>query len=159
MTKEAINGYSYRITQATKSELIVIIYDIAKEYLISALEDYSTDNIEGFRDNLKKAQRAVNELTSSLDLQYEISLELIQLYLYMNKVILKASIRTETKDIDAVIRMIDKLRETFNEVSKQDTSEPLMKNTQTVYSGLTYSKGGITNETQTDNIENRGFRV
>ena len=42
---------------------------------------------------------------------------------------------------------------------KQDDSEPLMKNTQAVYSGLTYSKGGISNETQTDNIENRGFRV
>ena len=158
MTKEAINGYSYRITQATKSELIVIIYDIAKEYLISALEDYSTDNIEGFRDNLKKAQRAVNELTSSLDLQYEISLELIQLYLYMNKVILKASIRTETKDIDAVIRMIDKLRETFNEVSKQDTSEPLMKNTQKVYAGFTYSNGGINNEVYNQG-SNRGFTV
>ena len=54
---------------------------------------------------------------------------------------------------------LKKLRASFYEVSKQDDSEPLMKNTQAVYSGLTYSKGGISNETQTDNIENRGFRV
>lgn len=46
----------------------------------------------------------------------------------------------------------------FYEVSKQDDSKPLMKNTQAVYSGLTYSRGGISNETQTDNIENREFR-
>ena len=52
-----------------------------------------------------------------------------------------------------------KLRASFLEVSRQDTSEPLMKNTQAVYSGLTYSRGGISNETQTDNIDNRGFRV
>lgn len=46
----------------------------------------------------------------------------------------------------------------FYEVSKQDDSKPLMKNTQAVYLGLTYSRGGISNETQTDNIENREFR-
>ncbi len=41
----------------------------------------------------------------------------------------------------------------------RDDSEPLMKNTQAVYSGLTYSKGGISNETQTDNMktEDSGF--
>ena len=43
--------------------------------------------------------------------------------------------------------------------TRQEHITGLMKNTQAVYSGLTYSKGGISNETQTDNIENRGFRV
>ena len=33
MKKESIKAYSYRVSQASKTELIVIMYDMAIEYL------------------------------------------------------------------------------------------------------------------------------
>ena len=158
MTKEAINGYSYRVTQASKSELIVILYEMAKEYMEESLCAYSNNDIIEFRDNLKKAQRVINELTGSLDMQYQISIELMRLYLYMNRVMLKASIRKEIEEVQVVIKMIEKLRTAFAEVSKQDFSGPVMKNTQKVYAGLTYSNGGLNQEYQDQDIR-RGFTV
>ena len=77
----------------------------------------------------------------------------------MKRSLISASVSLDNNEINRITGLLKKLRASFYEVSKKDDSEPLMKNTQAVYSGLTYSKGGISNETQTDNIENRGFRV
>ena len=158
MTKEVIKGYSNRVTQASKSELIVIMYDMATDYLQDSILQYSTSDIIAFRQSLKKAQRVINELTGALDLNYEISIELMRLYLYMNKVMLKASIRKEIEEVQVVIKMIEKLRTAFAEVSKQDFSGPVMQNTQKVYAGLTYSNGGFNQEYQDQDIR-RGFTV
>lgn len=163
MTKEELNGYSYRITQASKTELIVIMYEMAETYLNDAVAEYEIAEksekveYEGFRNSLKKAQRVVNELSSSLDMQYDISNELFNLYLYMNKTINNASLKKNIKEIPAILRMIARLKSSFSILSKQDLSGPIMKNTQQVYAGLTYSNGGL-NETM-NQTANRGFTV
>ena len=157
MTKEEINGYSYRVTQASRTELIVIMYDVALNYLIDAMDYYNDSKIENFRDELKKAQRVINHLSSVLDMNYEISLELMRLYRYINNVLVRSSIRKEVEELRVVISMLQKLRGTFEKVSEQDKSGPMMMNTQQVYAGLTYSNGGL-NEYH-DQTTKRGFTV
>ena len=149
MTKETIKTFQYRITQATASQLVVILYDMAVEYLNDACESDSTE----------QAQKVIDQLICGLDMQYEISANLFVIYNHMKRSLISASVSLDNNEINRITGLLKKLRASFYEVSKQDDSEPLMKNTQAVYSGLTYSKGGISNETQTDNIENRGFRV
>ena len=39
MTKESIKTYQYRITQATASQLVVILYDMGIEYLRDACSE------------------------------------------------------------------------------------------------------------------------
>lgn len=157
MTKEELNGYSYRVTQASKTELIVIMYDISINYLSDALICFENKNIEGFRDNLKKAQKVVNQLMSALDMKYNISLELMRLYKYITNVFIRSSIRKEVEELKVVMSMLKKLKITFEKVSEQDNSGPVMKNTQQVYAGLTYSNGGL-NEYNVQATK-RGFTV
>lgn len=149
MTKETIKTFQYRITQATASQLVVILYDMAIEYLNDACES----------DSAKQAQKVIDQLICGLDMQYEISANLFVIYNHMKRSLISASVSLDNNEINRITGLLKKLRASFYEVSKQDDSEPLMRNTQAVYSGLTYSRGGISNETQTDNIENRGFRV
>lgn len=156
MTKEELNGFSYRITQASRTELIVIMYDMAQTYLKDAMQAYQK-NDEEFRLGLKRAQRVVNELSSSLDMQYDISIELFRLYLYMNKTINEASLKKDATNIPVVQKMLAGLRSSFEILSKKDQSGAMMRNTQQVYAGLTYSNGGL-NETM-DPGANRGFTV
>jgi len=157
MTKEEINGYSYRVTQASRTGLVVIMYDVALNYLSDAMDYYNDFKIENFRDELKKAQRVINQLSSVLDMNYEISLELMRLYRYINNVLVRSSIRKEVEELRVVISMLQKLRGTFEKVSEQDKSGPMMMNTQQVYAGLTYSNGGL-NEYH-DQTTKRGFTV
>jgi len=157
MTKEEINGYSYRVTQASRTGLVVIMYDVALNYLSDAMNYYNDFKVENFRDELKKAQRVINQLSSVLDMNYEISLELMRLYRYINNVLVRSSIRKEVEELRVVISMLQKLRGTFEKVSDQDKSGPMMMNTQQVYAGLTYSNGGL-NEYH-DQTTKRGFTV
>ena len=154
MTKELIKTFQYRITQATASQLVVILYDLADRYLEDACE---SDEEVQIRDNIYMSGKVIDQLISGLDMQYEVSANLFVIYNHIKRTLI--SVNLNKAELKRVRGLLKNLRESFYEVSKQDTSEPLMKNTQTVYSGLTYSRGGISNETQTDNIENRGFRV
>ena len=156
MTKETIKTFQYRITQATASQLVVILYDMAIEYLNDACE---SDSAKQAHNNIYMAQKGIDQLICGLDMQYEISANLFVIYNHMKRSLISASVSLDNNEINRITGLLKKLRASFYEVSKQDDSEPLMKNTQAVYSGLTYSRGGISNETQTDNIENRGFRV
>jgi len=157
MTKEEINGYSYRVTQASRTELVVIMYDVTLNYISDSINYFENENVERFRDDIKKAQRVINQLTSALDQTYEISLELMRLYIYMNNVLVRSSIRKEVEGLKVVMGMIQKLRSAFEKVSEQDKSGPMMINTQQVYAGLTYSNGGL-NEYH-DQTTKRGFTV
>ena len=60
---------------------------------------------------------------------------------------------------DAVREVMTKLKEAFEEVAKQDTSGPLMENTQQVYAGLTYGKGSLNEVLISGDEYNRGYRV
>lgn len=157
MTKSEINAYASRVSQASRSELIVIMYEVTKNYILSAIEAFNTEDIPGFKNNLKKAKQFVNELNSSLDMEYKISYDLMSLYMFMNRTLVNAIFKCTDKDLLAVVSMLDKLHEAFVVVSSQDTSGPIMKNVQNVYAGLTYSKGNL-NETS-DTSSNRGYTV
>ena len=54
--------------------------------------------------------------------------------------------------------MIQELKESFEQIALQDTSAPIMENTQTVYAGLTYGKDSL-NLNLSDQGTNRGFCV
>ena len=55
--------------------------------------------------------------------------------------------------------MLNKLRESFYKLSKDDDSGPVLKNVQQVYAGLTYSSAGGSNEIYNDPVNNRGYSV
>ena len=143
MTKSEINAYTMRVAQASKSELIVIMYEMAVKYIDDGTEALQAGNVQEFRVNIKRAKAVVNELASVLDLRFSVSSNLLALYTYMNNVMVKSDITLKTDDLIRVRAMLEKLHTAFGKVSEQDNTEPLMKNVQQVYSGLTYSRNSL----------------
>ena len=156
MDREAIKTYSYRISQATRSELVVIVYDIIRDYLKDAV---STSDNAVFKEKLHMAMRGIDQLITGLDMQYELSGNLYVLYNYMKRTLIGAQVSYDKNVVNSIYDMLGQLRQSFYEVSRQDYSAPLMKNTEKVYSGLTYSKYGAGNETASDTLINRGYMV
>jgi flagellar protein FliS len=157
MKKEAIQVFATRVTQASKSELIVILYEMIMTEIEEAKEAYGIGDLIAFDKELKKAQKFITELTASLDYNYVISYDLLSLYLYVNKRIITAIIKRNPVSLDSVQSVLKKLLTGFEGVSKLDTSGPMMRNTQQLYAGLTYGKGKL-NETYIDpNDRSRGF--
>lgn len=151
MKREKIQEFTLRITQAKRSELVVVLYDMVLAYFAEAEEFYHLGKKEEFLEELKKAQACIKELTGILDFKYEISFELLSLYRYVNFTLSKTMIRRDPELLKDTQGVIEKLREAFYDISAQDQSEPMMANTEAVYAGLTYGKG-----TLNENLQNQG---
>ena len=156
MTREKKQEFSRRISESNRSRLVVIVFDILKEYLNEAERAYERGDFEAYRDALNHAQPVVSELIDSLDFKYEISRELLHLYKYVLNVISQALVLKDAKQLKGAWTVINGLAEAFEKVSEQDDSPNLMQNTQKVYAGLTYGKNDLT-ETFAEQSGNRGF--
>lgn len=159
MTKEELNSYAMRISQASKTQIIVIMYEVAIKYIEDACDAFKKQDYVLYRNCLSRAKAFVNELASALNLQYEVSANLLSLYSFFNKAIIRADIRLNTDELIRVKKMLLSLKEAFEEVSHSDKSEPVMMNVQRVYTGLTYSKNSLNDNF--GNIEdiNRGYKI
>lgn len=157
MNKEAVRGFTARVSQASKSELIVILYEMTLTEIGEARQAYTSGDLAAFDKNLKKAQKYVSELMASLNYQFNISYDLLSLYLYTNRQIITAIMKRNPLPLDPAESVLLKLHAGFEGVSKTDSSGPMMRNSQQLYAGLTYGKGKL-NETYLDpNNGSRGF--
>ena len=158
MTKELKQQYTLKITQANKTQLVVILYEMMLIYLDEAQQAHAKEDREGFREGIRKSRGCLKELMSSLHVEYEPAMNLLQLYRYANRELARADIRNSTQELDHVKMVMTKLHAAYEKISEQDTSGPVMENTQTVYAGLTYGKKALT-ENLSDQGSSRGFRA
>ena len=157
MKKEAVQAFANRVTMASRSELIVILYEMILTEIAEAREAYEKNDLEAFDKELKKAQKYVNELIIPLDYHYQISYDLVSLYLFVNKRIITAIIKRNPVSLDSAETVLNKLLTGFEGVSKEDKSGPMMRNTQQIYAGLTYGKGTLNETYINPDNRNRGF--
>ena len=158
MTDQMKKNFTVRITQANKSELIVILYEMYLAYLDDAQQALETgQDVSGFREGIRKARSCVRELMQSLDHRYAVAGQLFQLYTYVIKEMSRADARGSAEPLVICRKVMTGLLEAYREVSRQDDSAPIMEHTQTVYAGLTYGKGELTESLSHE--RNRGFLV
>lgn len=158
MTKELKQQYTLKITQANKTQLITILYEMILIYVEEAEAAYGKEDRAGFRDCIRKARGCVNELLASLHLEYALAVNFLQLYLYVNRELAGADVRNSTEPLKNIEKVIGGLHKAYEQLGEMDHSGPVMENVQTIYAGLTYGKTDL-NENLTDQGFNRGFRV
>lgn len=146
MTKDEMRDFSMRIAVSSKTELIVITYDIIENYIDSACQAYDANDLDAVVFNLQKAKQFVNNLSSCLDFRYSISRELMSLYIYANNCLMKDIVKRKPNNAEVVKSIIARLRDSFREVSTHDNSGKSMRNTEQVYVGYTYGKTSTLNE-------------
>lgn len=158
MTRELKQEYTLRISQANKTQLITILYEMVLLYIDEAEEALDTGDRMEYKSAIRKIRGCMNELTASLNFDYELALNLLQLYLYVNRELVKASSHNDRENLEHVRKVIDQLHKAYQQIETQDKSDPVMGNTQTVYAGLTYGRNTLT-ENIADPSANRGFCV
>ena len=158
MTKELKQEYTLRITQANKTQLITILYEMVLLYVDEAQEALDAGQKMEYKSAIRKIRGCIDELTASLNLDYELAHNLLQLYLYISRELVKASTHYERENLEHVRLIIGELHKAYQAIEDQDMSGPVMGNTQTVYAGLTYGRNTLT-ENIADSVTNRGFCV
>jgi len=159
MTKEQIQTYTLRVSQASPCELVVIMYDIILDDVKNARTAKNAGDDKQYQADLIHAGKLVNELMDALDFSQAISFRLMSLYIYVNKMLIQARVSKKWDSLNDVELVIEKLRDGFDGIKNQDTTGPVMQNVQQVYAGLTYGKGKL-NETYLNAQDyNRGFNA
>lgn len=159
MESKKLQMYTARVTQANRSELVVITYDLILDSINCAKQAFQEKNNLEYEKELKRVQKLLNELMGSLDYQYPIARDLMQLYTYSNRNVVEAQFQKEPKKLDLVCSVIEKLKAGFEGVAKEDKSDAVMQNTQKLYAGLTYGKHSLEEVSLNANEATRGFRA
>lgn len=159
MKKDQIKGYTARVAQANRTELVVIIYELILDSIKEGEMCYNKGDLEAGAEHIGKAQAYLQELKGSLDHQYELSGQLFQLYRYVNEQLITTKLRQKPVNLDAACNVIQGLMSSFAEVARQDTSGPVMQNTQQVYAGLTYGRGSLDEVLMSQDETSRGFKA
>lgn len=173
MKKERIQEFAARVTQGSKTDLIVIMYDIILEDIAEARRItaagtdvmnmgnkkmlYGTQTREEYKKELLHAARFVSELMAALDFRYRLSYELRNLYVYAHKCLTEAAFSGEMHKLSDVEEMMNGLKTAFSKVAEEDTSGPVMQNSQRLTAGLTYGKGRLNEICVDPNDAKRGF--
>ncbi len=158
MTDELKKEFTLKITQANATELIVILYDMILVYIEEAREAFEKNKEEDYMQSLRKIRNCIGELMESLNLDYEMARNMYSLYVFFLKEIVKAETKKEKfAYLENIKPMIESLRNAYNQVASENSNGPVMKNTQTVYAGLTYGKKDV--NVNLEQLSNRGFRI
>lgn len=158
MTKEMKQQFTLKITRANKSQLVVILYEMLLAYLDEAQSAHENNGRAEFREGIRKTRACLRELMASLHYEYEMAFRLLQLYLYADRELTRADIHNSKEELSHVRTVIKKLHDAYETVSREDTSVPIMENTQAVYAGLTYGRDDLT-VNLADQGSSRGFRA
>jgi len=158
MTKELKQEYTLRITQANKTQLITILYEMALLYVDEAEEALTAGNRTEFKNAVRRIQGCMCELMDSLHMEYEVAQNLLQLYLYVNREVAKSALYGSVENLEHVRPVLKKLAAAYKEIEAQDMTGSVMGNTQAVYAGLTYGKDTLM-ESMASPDANRGFCV
>lgn len=158
MTREKKSEFTLRISQANKTELIIILYEIAIAYIEDAMDLYNSDNIKDAKNCGNKALACIEEMQNNLHYEYDLAKKLKQLYLFMKKQIRTGVISGDFSGYDLVKKELSSLKDSYEQIKNTDTSGPVMQHTQTVISGMTYGKDKLLDSLTTECMS-RGFRV
>lgn len=158
MTKEMKQEFTLRITNANKSETIVILCDMLLAYTEDAKNAFTgSEGKAAFGEAIRKARACLSELINSLNRNYEIAGHIYELYRYTERQLIAAQVKQSIEPLSEVGKVISRLNESYREVARMDSSPALMGNTETVYAGMTYGRNQITESSNAPS--NRGFFV
>lgn len=159
MKKDMVQAFTARVAQSSRSELVVIMYEIILEDIKSARSNYEEDRLNQYVKDLKHGQRILNELMATLDYRYALSAQLMSLYIFINKSLVTAMMQKKVELLKDIEEILMTLKKGFEGICKEDMSGPVMQNTQQVYAGLTYGKGILNEVNLNANEQSRGYKA
>ena len=106
------------ILTASPIDLIIMLYDALLRNITMGKRGITAKNVPLAHKHLIKAQMILTELINSLDMSYEISEELLELYEYALKNIADANLQKKTEPLEPVTEMIQSIKEAWQQISR-----------------------------------------
>lgn len=115
----AFNAYKQNsVTTASPGELTLMLYNGCLKFLGKAKVAMEQKDIQEKNHNIQRSQAIIVELMSTLNMDIEISKQMLPLYDYMNRRLVEANIKNDSAIIEEVEGLVTEFRDTWKEVIK-----------------------------------------
>jgi flagellar secretion chaperone FliS len=116
-TKNPYQSYQQNsVTTASPGELTLMLYNGCLKFILQAKKAIADKNIEVKNTNIQKAQNIIRELMVTLNLDLEVSENMMSLYDYMNRQLIEANLKSDAAILDEVEGLVTEFRDTWKEV-------------------------------------------
>ena len=155
MTKECKQQFTLRITQANATQLVVILYEMTLQYLADA--EQAAEDAQ-FLEAVRRTRGCINELLNSLHRDTVRRQSFPGCICIVSADWRCAKQKPTERRCRTSRKVIAPLCDAYRQIQDQNSSGPVMNNSQTVYAGLTYGRNQLT-ENMADQGTNRGMLV
>lgn len=104
------------VNTASPGELTLMLYNGCLKFIHLAKGAIAQQNFEERNKNIIKAQNIIRELMVTLNMDIEVSDQLMQMYDYMNRRLVEANIKNDSTILDEVEGFVTQFRDTWKEV-------------------------------------------
>lgn len=119
VNSNAFNAYKQNsVTTASPGELTLMLYNGCLKFINRAKVAIDNNNIEERNHYIQRTQAIIGELMSTLNMDMDISKQMLPLYEYMNRRLTEANINNDVKILDEVEGLVTEFRDTWKEVIK-----------------------------------------
>ena len=104
------------VLTANSLDLVVMLYDALKKNLVLGKRAIAKQDVHGAHKHLMKAQEIVSALINSLDMNYQISEDLLSLYEFILRNTEEANVHKNAEQLEPLIEMVDELRSAWDTI-------------------------------------------
>lgn len=113
-----------QVLTASPGDLTLMLFNGAIKFMKQALVSMEKRDIEEKHFNFVKAQNIIDELQSTLNMSYEVSVNLAQLYDYIRFRLSESNTKMQAGPAQECIQLVTELRDTWMEALKHVKSGP-----------------------------------
>lgn len=104
------------VNTASPGELTLMLYNGCLKFINQAKKAIEENNIEAKNTNIQKAQNIIQELMVTLNMDLEISKNMMSLYDFMRRRLIDANIKGDVAILSEVEELVTDFRDTWKEV-------------------------------------------
>lgn len=108
-----------KIMSASPAEVTLMLYEGAIKFCNVAIIAIQNGEVEKAHNNIKKAQRIIEEFRNTLDRKYPVAEDFDRIYVYLLQRLLEANIKKDPEILEEVNKHLHMLRDTWKEIMKQ----------------------------------------
>ncbi|AYV67870.1 flagella export chaperone FliS [Niallia circulans] len=106
------------VNTSSPGDLTLMLYNGCLKFITLAKRAIEDKNIEKRNENLGKAQNIINELMITLNLEIDISKNMLQMYDYIYRRLVEANTKNDINILNEVEGYVIEFRDTWKEVIK-----------------------------------------
>ncbi|MCC3356949.1 flagellar export chaperone FliS [Bacillus sp. REN16] len=107
---------SNSVTTASPGELTLMLYNGCIKFIKLSRKAIEENNIQEKNTNLQKAQNIIREFMVTLDMNVEVSKNMMAMYDYMNRRLMEVNLKNDLEILAEVEGLVTDFRDTWKQV-------------------------------------------